>query len=1141
MATAPALYFNTSTGRSTRFANSDTLQTNTIDAFAATDSPSIFDTVTTGTITIGDGVTSGSVTIGANMTAGSTVTIGAANTTTTFPGDVQIDGTETVTTSETVEGTLNVEGKTTLEGDVDLGDPAGGNDTVTLKGYLTGPSQNIIIGPNTGGSTHTITTTDSSGTDLVVTAGTAQSLTLTTPTAATWSSTAGALTLTSAAAATWSTGAGRLTLDGAAGVTVDSNSAALNLSTDGANDINMTPGSGVVAVTTTGTNQALTLDTGGSTASVGIYAADGVPGTLANNPGSLYLDTANGNVYVGSGGNSWAQLTTGGSLTLQDVYSNSDDPATITTTATKEILLEDNNNDGFLFLDPVNHRVDIGANGGTNDNDIRLLGEVADDITFENTAARAVEIDAQALTVQTTNSGLLTLAGAGGITNTSTGGTYTVNAAGQTVDINSTAFDVDATAGNISLTTNTSGNVALNAAGTADIDGAAVTIDSSGASGIVIKSADLSGGDIEIKASEAAGTAGITVASGGGNLLLQAGAANPGGDFLLYGYGGSGNEVRSQAANLLFSIADSGVMSFDNEGDNTTYRKIFDMTNNEGDPGSGGADVTTDVLVSSNNPNTGEGSGTAASLGSICLVNDGSTIGALYVKTGTSATTGWEEVQTGTDTITLQAAYDNQVGSGADPVELDTVDWQVNIDDDAANWVVSNEAGTANYVATNYTNNALELGSSGGKEVHFLGTVGTDIDFDGAAGRSISQSGTAQTLTVENTGTGASHLILQTTGGTDADVDINSSGSIWLDAEEDSSFNVNSGNVTLNTTGSGNVQLNAATNITGLAPEAIIFASSGSTALHGVRITTDETTYTSNGWSIDALGAAAGIADNGSNLSLSTTGGGEIDLTSSGAVDINASTGGTTIDGTSFTVGGTAAIPITLTGTTVDVDGTGAVSINSSAAAINVGNDDVDQAINIGTQGERTITVGNGATGAAAVNITAGTTGNITFDALDCTSPLTYNQSGDLDLDGFTATSVVGALNELKAASSDVTTTVTAGETLTKGDVVYLDTTDNSEAKKADASASASAVVLGIAAEGITDNTTGDVALVGDVVVNTDLSGDTVGDVVYLGATGEVTTTIPTSNTYLRLGVITVAGTAGTARIALNIGEPVDL
>ena len=90
-------------------------------------------------------------------------------------------------------------------------------------------------------------------------------------------------------------------------------------------------------------------------------------------------------------------------------------------------------------------------------------------------------------------------------------------------------------------------------------------------------------------------------------------------------------------------------------------------------------------------------------------------------------------------------------------------------------------------------------------------------------------------------------------------------------------------------------------------------------------------------------------------------------------------------------------------GTTFDLDASGAVTIESSGAAISIGADDIDQAINIGTQGERTLSIGNGAfaqtigignaTGATAVTIAAGTgdlaltsTDNITLVATDIVS-----------------------------------------------------------------------------------------------------------------------------------------------------------
>jgi hypothetical protein len=89
---------------------------------------------------------------------------------------------------------------------------------------------------------------------------------------------------------------------------------------------------------------------------------------------------------------------------------------------------------------------------------------------------------------------------------------------------------------------------------------------------------------------------------------------------------------------------------------------------------------------------------------------------------------------------------------------------------------------------------------------------------------------------------------------------------------------------------------------------------------------------------------------------------------------------------------------------TFDVDTSGALQINSSAGAISIGNDDIDAAINIGTQGERTISIGTGsfadtvaignATGATAVTITSGT-GDIVASSTDA---VTIDAAGVLEL-----------------------------------------------------------------------------------------------------------------------------------------------
>lgn len=84
--------------------------------------------------------------------------------------------------------------------------------------------------------------------------------------------------------------------------------------------------------------------------------------------------------------------------------------------------------------------------------------------------------------------------------------------------------------------------------------------------------------------------------------------------------------------------------------------------------------------------------------------------------------------------------------------------------------------------------------------------------------------------------------------------------------------------------------------------------------------------------------------------------------TSTGAVTI-----GNGLSGAIGVVGGAA----------VTVDAVGVLELNSSAAAISIGNDDIDQAVNLGTDGERTVTVGS-VNGAAALVLQSGT-GEITM------------------------------------------------------------------------------------------------------------------------------------------------------------------
>jgi len=110
--------------------------------------------------------------------------------------------------------------------------------------------------------------------------------------------------------------------------------------------------------------------------------------------------------------------------------------------------------------------------------------------------------------------------------------------------------------------------------------------------------------------------------------------------------------------------------------------------------------------------------------------------------------------------------------------------------------------------------------------------------------------------------------------------------------------------------------------------------------------------------------------------------------------------------------------------TTIDLDAAGAVSLNSTAAAINIGNDDIDQAVNVGTDGERTVTVGS-VNGAAGLVLQAGTADiTVTGTVQDMTAnfvretgeAITFTQSpltGSAADTGVAATGATGDINLL--------------------------------------------------------------------------------------------------------------------------------
>lgn len=161
-----------------------------------------------------------------------------------------------------------------------------------------------------------------------------------------------------------------------------------------------------------------------------------------------------------------------------------------------------------------------------------------------------------------------------------------------------------------------------------------------------------------------------------------------------------------------------------------------------------------------------------------------------------------------------------------------------------------------------------------------------------------------------------------------------------------------------------------------------------------------------------------------------------------------------------------------------------------------------------------------------ASNVTvSGATADLTLGARGAT--VTLNESGDTALSGFTATSLVGALNELKSggggASYTQTFTNNTGSALLEGEIVAPHTTAG-EVVLADASAdnNLSLVVGFVGSGGIANTASGDVYTLLGQKVTARFDGSltlAVGDRVYLSETaGRITNVAPSSaNTVAQL------------------------
>jgi len=215
-------------------------------------------------------------------------------------------------------------------------------------------------------------------------------------------------------------------------------------------------------------------------------------------------------------------------------------------------------------------------------------------------------------------------------------------------------------------------------------------------------------------------------------------------------------------------------------------------------------------------------------------------------------------------------------------------------------------------------------------------------------------------------------------------------------------------------------------------------SSGNSATMEGVTIVVDSTSGTLD---IDAKGGALTIDADGSNaISVGAgSGTGTINIGTGSAATLNIGTGsteraiaiGNTTNNTSINMnsGGTGDITIDSDDTLL-LDSDGVLELNSSSGTINIGNDNVTGAVNLGTVGARTVTVGSITTTATTV-IRGGTGTGITIDATG-TGTIgmgTGAGTGNIDI-GTVGSGVTTAIGNISGASSVTLNSGTSGVTI---------------------------------------------------------------------------------------------------------------
>lgn len=445
---------------------------------------------------------------------------------------------------------------------------------------------------------------------------------------------------------------------------------------------------------------------------------------------------------------------------------------------------------------------------------------------------------------------------------------------------------------------------------------------------------------------------------------------------------------------------------------------------------------------------------------------------------------------TGTRTASLTASHAGVASGDDSTVNISAIGNNANTVN-----IFTDNAGTVNIGDANTGKVTINPGQS---------TVEISTNAD-ATTVSVGTGAAAKTVTLGSNNTTSTTTIDSGSGGMTLDAD----GTLTVDAEDNASINV-AGNWTLlldetQTADSGTAG-NAYTVTTGIG------AAAGATNPGGT------------GGNLHLFGGAGGAAsasnnDGGAGAEVHLRGG-------AGGAGDTGQTGGTggeaILEGGA---GGAAGAGTQGLGGDVTIRG----GTGSTAGTVDIGETQTSGVNLMGGTATGTVAIGNAAAGAltmdtaAGISMDAATASNLTVSgaSADLTlgargSSITLNESGDTALSGFTATSIVGALNELKSAgvaeAAQVVVTDLATTGLDSGAPVYISGADTASHTDADAEGTSNFVgfVKTVGAAGTGEIVASGIAL---AAFEGGLSGYAAGNPVYLATTaGRVTFNEPTGS-----------------------------